>query len=74
MVNIICSEWIPAENISVQIQKFKIQMVNIICSEWIPLENIRFKMGIFIDWEVAYKPRRGAPPAGLGWLLVMRIV
>jgi hypothetical protein len=31
-------------------------MVNFICSEWIPLENIRFKIGIFIDWEVVRLP------------------
>ncbi len=34
-------------------------MVNIICSEWIPSENIPFKIGIFIDWKVAWLPPGG---------------
>ena len=36
-------------------------MVKPICSERIPLENIRFKIGIFIDWEVVRLP---PPPDG----------
>ena len=73
MVNIICSEWIPLENIRFKIgkfwfQKFWFQKVKPIRSEWIPLENIRFKIGIFIDWEVVR-----LPPSGGGCFLIVYV-
>jgi hypothetical protein len=50
------------QNWKVLISKVLISKVKPICSEWIPLENIRFKIGIFIDWEVVRLP----PPSGWG--------
>lgn len=43
--------------------------VNPIRSEWIPSENIRFKIGIFIDWKVAYKPPEGGGRLWRDWVI-----
>jgi hypothetical protein len=42
--------------------------VNPISSECIPSENIRFKIGIFIDWKVAYKPPEGVGRLRRDWV------
>jgi hypothetical protein len=56
------------QNSKVLISKVSNPKVNPIRSEWIPSENIRFKIGIFIDWKVAYKPPEGVGRLRRAWV------